>query len=78
MVIRIIVSTDTICSVVLGDVPKVFTHTLCYGAHGVADVLLLADLASDAVYDIVGFAGAAPDGVVRPTCDGTGDPARYV
>ena len=39
------------------------------------NILILADLASDAVNNIVGFAGTAPNGVVIPTCNWASGPA---
>ena len=42
------------------------------------DVLLLADFASNAINDIVGFAGTAPNGVVTAPCDRAGDATRGV
>ena len=42
------------------------------------NILLLADFASDAINNIVCFAGTAPNGVVTAPCDGAGDATRGV
>ena len=41
-------------------------------------VLFSADFAGYTVYDVVGFAGTAPDGVVTAPCDRAGDAAWSV
>ena len=48
-------STDTMCSVMLSDVSKVFTHTFPKGALSVADRLFKTEFACDAINDVVGF-----------------------
>ena len=69
MVIRIVESADTMSSVMLSDVSKMFTHTLPEGSFCVPDILLEAEFASDEVNDVIRFAGAVPNGVVAPPCN---------
>ena len=78
MVLRVVVLADTMCSVVLGDIFEVFAHPFCLGAFGGSYIFFLAYLASDAINDIVCFAGTAPGGVVAAPCNRAGDMTRGV
>ena len=56
MIICIVVSADTVCRVVLCDIAKVLTHAFTKCSLGVANVLFVADCASEAINDIIGLA----------------------
>ena len=49
MVIHVVVSVDTVARIVLCDIAKVF-------AHPFTKVLLVANVAGNAVYNVIGFA----------------------
>ena len=73
MIICVVVSADTMCRVVLCDIAKVLTHPFTKCALGVANVLFVADCASDAINDIIGLAIAVPYSIILSACNRTDD-----
>ena len=56
MIICVVVSADTMCGVVLCDIAKRLTHAFTKRSLGVANMLFVADGASDAINDVIGLA----------------------
>ena len=73
MIIRVVVSTDTVCGIVLCDISKMLTHAFTKCSLGVPNVLFVADCASDAINDIIGLAVAGAYSVILHACDRTGN-----
>ena len=71
MIICVVVSADTMCRVVLCDIAKVLTHAFTKCSLGVANVLFVADCASDAINDIIGLAVAVSYSVILSACNRT-------
>ena len=71
----VIMSADTMTRVVLCDISEMFTHAFTKSSLGVTDVLFETNNAGYAVYDVVGFAVAIPNGIVFTPSYGTGDRA---
>ena len=73
MIICVVVSADTVCRVVLCDVAKMLTHAFTKCSLGVANVLFVANCASDTINDIIGLAVEVPYSVILSACDRTDD-----
>ena len=56
MLLHIKVSADTMCGVVLCDVPEMFTHPFTEGTLGMSSVLFKTHLTCNAINNVDGFA----------------------
>ena len=70
MILLVEMSANTMCGFMLSDVTKMFTHSLTQCSFGVPNVLFVAHLTSNTIYDVIGLAAATPDSVVFATSDG--------
>ena len=73
MIICVVLSADTVCRVVLCDVAKVLTHAFTKCSLGVANIMFVADCASNAINDVIGLAVAVAYSVILSACDRTDD-----
>ena len=78
MILHIKVSADTMCGVMLCDVPEVFTHPFTECTLGMSNVLFKTHLTCNAINDIVGLAATTANGVVVATCNWTFNVSNYV
>ena len=78
MFLRIEVSADTMGGVMLGNVTEMFAHPFAQCSFSVSNILFETYLTSDTVDNVVGFATAAPNGIVVATSNRTFDITRSV
>ena len=71
MIICVVVSADTMCGVVLCDIAKMLTQAFTKCFLGVANMLFVADGASDAINDVIGLAVTVAYSVILPACNRT-------
>ena len=78
MIIRVVVSANTMCGIVLCDVAKMLTHAFTKCSLSVANVLFVANSASNTINDIIGLTVAVAYSVILSAYYRTGDGASLI